>query len=174
MKRGNRPPVPLKLIKNVCFSVVKNSGYDVEELYSEALVIYAEKRNLYDRSKSTKFTTFIYVVLHNALIDWSQKNNKYKQMYINTDFSSSEEFSNKNEFRNQEDPSFNIENPVSVLDHLSDSGKKIAELLFTNWAELSELKPKFIRGEISRMCIGNGWKFSQFWNDVKEIKQLLS
>jgi len=60
----------LKIIHQIAWDMSLKFNYDVEDLFSEGCLQYLLKREEYDESKGSKFTTYIWITIRNALADY--------------------------------------------------------------------------------------------------------
>jgi len=70
-----------KMIYNICWKMQRKFGGDVEEYVSVANEAFAEKQDRYDPSRGA-FTTFIWVVVRNAIRTWLGKERKSRMFFV--------------------------------------------------------------------------------------------
>ena len=149
----------LKLIHKIVWSFGKTTAIDHEELFAEACLAYCEAVNKFDHNKNTKFTTWCWLCIRNALIDFIKKENQYNEIKRNNDFILVIE--------NTEYEFFTI--PITNI--LSNKSIEITKIVTQIYDELENLKPKQARGKIFHRLKNDDWKSRSIWTSFKELKE---
>ena len=66
----------LKLVHKIAWQLHEQTGYDLDDLFSEGCLQYLLKKESYKPSKNTKLTTYLWVALRNKLLDYIRDSSK--------------------------------------------------------------------------------------------------
>lgn len=66
----------LKIIRRMTWQLSTQTGYDMEDLFSEACLQYLLLRVQFDPGKGIKFSTFIWKAVRNMLLNYIAKESK--------------------------------------------------------------------------------------------------
>lgn len=152
--------VQINLIRRLAWSFHYTTGYDYEELFSEASVAYAEARN--NNNGKAKETTVAYIYMKNRLTNYVMKqregtyfddtvhNKQYAYGIINHQYF------------------------FEVRDELSQKANELIDLILRNPHRFIDgSSPKKARGRLFKYLRFKGWKHADIWATFKEIEQVI-
>lgn len=152
--------------KTACF----HSGYSFEELKPHADFLFVKALRTFDESRNTKFSTFLYTILHNGLIDYGTALRRHEDW-------STRVFVSYSYGQDSEPLSFEMDSivdPTSIGNYrfvedyvsLSDDAKILADLALLGMG--SDLQ-KIERLALSRL----GYTYDRFVAAVLEIREMV-
>ncbi len=155
----------LNLIRKITWGFVRDTGFEFDDLFSEACVACLEAQHKYNPEKG-KETTFIFHIVTNHLRILTNRESlrgAKEQKYIRDYYPSpEEELLAKEEWE-------------GILRSLSPKSKEIYSLLINeNKPYLPIDKPKLCRGAIKEELRKRGWSWTEIWNSFREIKEVLA
>lgn len=68
---------PVNLMRRIAWSYHKTTGYNFDELYSEATLAYCEALQKFDPAKGVKPTTFVFTCIQNHLREFLTREKKH-------------------------------------------------------------------------------------------------
>src|SRR3972149_1261828 len=157
-----------KLILQKVFSFYRSFGVPVDELKSEANVIFMETLQIYDESKS-KFITFLFIRLDQGLLQFIQRwRSQLPSYYEGTEeIEKSLQCSYKMNWREalwDKVKGLSKEAEVVVL-CITDGPEEIYHIIQTR-------PPRMVRGAVVRYLRNEkGWSWPRIWSVFREIKE---
>lgn len=147
----------LKMLHAIAWQMYRRNKIDVEELFSEACLIAAEKLPKFDSSRG-QVSTFLYTVVTNHLIRYVNKQHKLNKQELPT----TEYIINAP----QEQTLLFMEE----LRELSKYSKKLCKQIFENPEEYEELSMK----QLTKKLRKNNWTLPTIRKTYKEIRTFLN
>jgi len=148
----------LGIAQKLAWRFQKTTGYQFDELYSEALLAYAEALNNFDTKKKTKFSTFAYICINSALINFVKKE-KFPGQKV--DSAVLEKHSS-------------WDRPYWILkEQFTKDAQEVAEMLTGNPYKYLGTPPKMIKGLIREELREKGWTYDRIYAATRNIKEVL-
>lgn len=155
----------LNLIRKITWGFVRDTGFEFDDLFSEACMVCLETQNKYDPEKG-KETTFIFHVVTNhlrVLTNRESLRGTKEQKYI------------RNHYPSPEEELLAKEEWEGILRSLSPKSKEIYSLLIDEKEPYLPIdKPKLCRGVIKNELRKRGWSWAEIWNSFRELKEVLA
>lgn len=166
MKRTKFPPkkkeqsIPINLIRSIAWTFYKSSSVNWDELFSEACLAYCESIRKYDPTKGASPTTWVYIAMRNALINFCKKEYKSRNL------------------TGVEDWVVGLDEPVYEFFQDSQNYSKDVQLII----ELVKKEPdkyhlNFTRqfGNLWRDLLSKeGWAWARVWKGMRDLKTELN
>lgn len=152
----------MKIARKIAWTFNATTGIDFEELYSEAIVTYYESRTSFNAEKGMKFTSWAWLRMRNALIDYCA-NIQGKKMSSLDDI--------------KVEPISYPTNGIEYLDSLntlSTPARTVIEKIFNAPQIYLAQAPKLTRGIISKELLESGYTQVQTWDTIRELKQFIN
>lgn len=146
------------LILRLSWSFHHTTGVDLEELISESIVAYCEAQLKWDCNKGTKFSTWAYSCITNALIHFTKVETRY--IFPDTDAPFSRTINQTHWFE--------------FFDALPKECQEMASIILKEKNELAGLPPKLARGVLISILRKQGWAWSKIWERLRMMQQTLS
>ncbi len=158
----------INIARDRSHSFHRSTGLPYHDLYGVAILTYIKilDNNTFDPSKGTKFSSYLYGVINNALITYSKKTDCPKEMP--KDFHETQ---------------FTLLNPrrtvqfIRAIQGMSEEARYIVHLVLDNPHHLIITKPSekvtITRGSIKKYLKHSGWAQEKISNHIKEIKLTL-
>lgn len=157
----------LNIVRKVVWSYTRSTGWDFDELCSEAYLAYLEVAPSYDPAKGKK-STFIWNVVRNHI------NSLLKvKKEVPVDKEAIDALIEEREELDPEQVVLAEESWRELFESLSPEAKMIFFLLNSNEVYINTDKPREARGIIARELKARGWSENKIWATFREIKQLL-
>lgn len=147
------------LIHSIAWSFHKSSGVEFDELFSEGVHAYCEAKLRWDSNRSTKFTTWAFLCITNALINYVKL--EKRQVLVDMEYAFSGMYSNPTTW-------------FEFLDALPRECQQLAKIVLEEKEELAGLPGKFARGELSRILRKRGWSWNQIWDGFRLMSNVLA
>jgi DNA-directed RNA polymerase specialized sigma subunit len=86
MKRTKFPPkkkdqsIPINLIRSIAWTFYKTTKVNWDELFSEACLAYCESIRKYDPTKGSRSTTWVFIAIKNALINFCKRETRMRSI----------------------------------------------------------------------------------------------
>lgn len=147
----------INLIRKAAWSFHATTGLEFNELLGEATIAYYEAKATHNPKKS-KLTTWAYRHIQNHLKNFSKRQIMYVQdAYI---------------------PERSVHQPPTpffeIAELFSDSGLAIVNRVLDNPHNYLSMSAKSARGTIVKELRQEGWSWSQIWNAMGDVKNVLS
>jgi len=146
----------LGIARQLAWSFNSTTGIEYGELYAEAMLAYAEAINTYKSDSKTKFSTWAYIRIKSALINFVHRENVPTQVDLNR-----VNFSTK------------VGYYWELEDQFSKDAKTIAGMVISNPYQYIGKPPKYIRGQLKNELREKGWTWSRIYTAFKDMKQVL-
>ena len=155
----------INLIRKIAWSFHQTTGIDYQELFSEASHSYSEV--LKDQLKpgldnDTKFSYWAWVRMENDLINFIRREKYHKRLPLET------------EEVIRQAVCFQTLPFQDFFEDLSPECKQIALTTFQIIEELTDPKPKLVRGQVFRQLRKEGWTWERIWDGFREMKNTLA
>jgi RNA polymerase sigma factor (sigma-70 family) len=156
----------LNLIRKITWGFVRDTGFEFDDLFSEACLACLEVQNKYNPDKGAETTFIVHVVsnhLRNVTNREAIRGTKEQQKYI------------RNYYPSPEEELLAKEEWEGILRSLSPKSKEIYSLLVNENKPFLPLdKPKLCRGAIKEELRKRGWSWTEIWNSFRELKEVLA
>lgn len=154
-----------KLIWKIAWSFHKTTGYDVQELFSEATLAYVEAEMTYNPDSGIKFTTYAYRVVMNKVVDFLRKELKHgRTVEITEDI----------QIWTVDLYAFDNEDFMTHINSWTPDLKFILQILYRNQEVLNSVPPKTARGLIVERLRDSQWSWPRIWAAIKNLKAALN
>ena len=146
------------IAQKLAWKFQKTTGFEFNELYSEALLAYAEALHKFDTEKNTKFSTFAYVCIKSALINFVKKECIPGQRIDSTVLERQATW----------------DSPYWILkEQFTKDAQDVAKMLISHPYRYLGNPPKMIRGLIREELREKGWTYDRIYAATKNIKEVL-
>jgi DNA-directed RNA polymerase specialized sigma24 family protein len=164
------------MLRKLAWSFYLSTGIDFEELLSEAFLRYYEAIATRCDCKESKFSTYVFCHVSNALITFCQNELRHSGTYQSW---------NKL-FRRVEGKSGGmveiLHNGITYIEAWFEwegcfsekAGHIVDRLIEGAWDIDYSQPPKMIRGQITNLLRKEGWKWQDVWDAMAEIKQVVA
>lgn len=149
----------LGIARKLAWQFQKTTGFQFDELYGEALLAYAEALNEYNDTKKTKFSTFAYICIKGALINFVKKEYVPKQAVDSSVL----------EYQATWDKPFWI-----LKEQFGEDAQQIADMITKNPYQYLGKPSKMIRGQIREELREKGWTYERIYAATRNIKEILN
>ena len=146
------------LIYRICWSFHHTTGIDLHELISEGTLAYCEAQLKWDTNKGTKFSTWAYYCISNALINFTRIETRYT-------LPDTEEI-----FSKPVNPTYWFE----FFDALPKECQEITKIVIREKEALVGLPPKIARGVLISILREEGWPWEAIWKGIRRMNETLS
>jgi len=148
------------------WSFRETTGHDFTELMGVCEGIFMEAFHSYDPNRGAKFSTWLYRLLNQGLIDYTQHNDLPPDL--------GEAVLEEIVPDHRSDGPYQHMRVVELRSGLSDDARYILDLLLNAPVEalrdLGAQPPKIIRGILQRYLRAEGWKWKRIWEVMAELK----
>ncbi len=142
-----------RMLYKLSHSFHNTTGIELNELLSEATVLYYESKKTFDPEKGMKFTSWAYRIIYNGLCDFCRRE-KIHRIY-----------DEQVEQGRTEKPFWELQ------EQLSENAKQVVDYLLNNAIDLTP-PPRLVRGDLTRFLREKGWKFQEIWDTMRELKAI--
>jgi len=146
----------LGIARQLAWSFNSTTGIEYDELYAEAMLAYAEAINTYEPESKTKFSTWAYIRIKSALINFAHQEKMPVQVELN-----------------QVNQSTKVGYYWELEDQFSKDAKIIANMIITNPHQYIGKPPKYIRGQLKKELREKGWTWPRIYSAFRDMKQVL-
>lgn len=151
------------LVRKIAWSFHKTTGLNFDDLMHEAVGVYCEAIHNYKPNQGQKFTTFAWMLIQNALVNYAKKQQK-----INTH---SSEFELETlECAYCDESAFYTSN---FFESLSKEAQEIVDLVLTFPDIFVKDHPKMTKQHIKKMLQNRGWEKEKIRYAFNNIKNAL-
>jgi len=151
------------LIYNRAWSFHRTTGIELQDLISQATLIYLEAEKEFDPNKGISFVTFVHTCLDQALIDYCEKTKKLKIIdlkghnldWLQTTF---------------------VETNISFTLNMSRFSGDVKEVVLFVLKQQEDFDLNYSRknrGLIAQRLLEQGWKKPRIWLAFKALHKLL-
>ena len=154
----------VNLVRKLAWSFYFSTGIDYEELYSEGLVAYYTALNSYEEGNGTKLTSWIYACVKNALISFTKRELKQKNITGIEEWATVVTSNPDYEF-------------YETITNLPEEVKSIVEMVKENKERyiLSGLPPKYVLGLIRKdLREQRHWSYARINHAMRELRGLVN
>ena len=162
-----------KQVAKVAWQHARQYGLEFEEVFSESMTKALEAERAFDPKKGS-LATFIVrcVTLH--LANWCQE--EFRRGAV--DQQAAQGLGNASKFTNDTQDPEKLAIFSETLHNLSKEARTILQIIFDAPGDLINCagglhKPKFLRGELKRRCIGKKMSAAKYWKATAEIKEMV-
>lgn len=158
------------MVYKIAWSIHHTTGYDVQELISEATLGYCEALNNFDPARETsKFTTFAYRVIVNKVLDFLRKEKRHSK---NNKVSITEEI--EETLLSIDVYAMDSDEFMLKIQSWNTDLQFIVRILFAQKQVLNSVPPKIARGLIVDRLRMAEWSWPRIWRTFTELKQALN
>ena len=144
----------IDLIRKIAWSFQRTTGLEWDDLFQEAAVAYLEAERKYDPARHTKFTTFAYIKMRSALLNYLKRERQYRDPVCSFE-------------------DIKYDRPViytPIIDCLPDDAIAVAERILSCPRKfcvmtLGEIAPRMVR--VTRR---NGWSSARVIQAIHDIR----
>ena len=145
----------LNLLRKLAWSFHESTRLPFEDFYSEAVLAYCEalESKKFNRNRGIKFTTWLWMVVRNKLVDYLHQEQKHLHVDYAIDFS------------------FNVEYEYFAENNLSSNQREMIQEILEYFEVFDVLKPKFARGEVIRRLRDKNWTEPLLWDTLRSLRK---
>jgi len=144
----------LNLLRKLAWNFHQSTNIPFDDFYSEALLAYCEvlDSKKFDPTRGIKFTTWLWSIVCNKLIDYLHQEQKH--LYVDYDV----------------DLSFDVEYEYFAENNLNTEQREMIHEILDHFDVFDALKPKFARGEVVRRLREKNWKEPVLWDTLRSLR----
>lgn len=153
----------INLIRKVAWSFHYTTGMEFDDLFSEAALAYCKAEKEFNPNKGAEFITFAFISIRSSLIDYVDKNNRYKNHFIPM----------QEAFHYIRDKTYETESPLEMFS--SKEAQEIANLILESPQEFICLFPKQAIKKIGQIMVDKKhWNWASVWKGIRDLKCVFS
>ena len=155
----------IEYIKQVADAFHKRTGWDYDELFSEASLAYAEAMKYFNPEMSTEFF-FATTCMRNWLVDYWFKVNEPQDIDITS-------LPLRSPYTNAEE---SLDFTALLFSYLSKDARKVCEIVFQEYDTIftNDGSAKSAKRRLREKLRQTGWKWPKIWKSFREIKKALN
>lgn len=168
-----------RILRNLSQSFTSTTGIPFQELYSEANLEYCEALLVFDESKGTRLSTYVYRRVSNRLINFCKEwyRQTGKGMFRSLDEIIEFEMVDKGGITSNKYKMYLAsEEPEPISDFIQDFkglGRGVIDAVLQA-PEVFEGSSKAMRGQVVELLREEGWSWPKIWAGVAEVKTVLN
>lgn len=149
----------LNLIRKIAWSFHASTKVDYDDLFQEAATAYCEAVQRFSEKKKSKFTTFAYIYMRNALIDFTKHCKEFmyfediSEKYVSETFQS---------------------NKIELTDLFKDDCKVLVDRVLEYPHDYLDKPPKMARGQLIRELVEEGYTVNRAWAALREVREIVA
>lgn len=158
-----------KMIYALAKSFNATTGIEIEELQAEGYLAYCEAVLSYKEDKDTKLSTWVFICVRNALINYC-KNEQFHRNCNSLNYYLEDCEKEDNELTTIPEQLWNM--PKTPFSELYNEFKGLARQVVDVVLEKDHYveKPKLARGQVVKDLRSAGWSWNNIWEGMKQVK----
>lgn len=162
-----------KMIYQLAKSFNVTTGIELEELQAEGYLAYCEAVLTYKENQNTKLSTWVFICVKNALINFC-KNEHLHRNCNSLNYYSEDSDKEDNEVTTTPRQLWSMPTPPfsELYDELTTLAKEVVDVVLEN--DHYTGKPKMCRGQIVHDLREKGWAWNKIWSGIREVKSQLA
>lgn len=167
----------LENMKKMIYSLAKSfnatTGIELKELQAEGYLAYCEAVLTYKENQNTKLSTWVFICVKNALIDFCKEEHFHRNCnslnYYLKDLEKGE-----NELTTTPRQLWGMPTPPfsELYNELTPLAKEVVDVVLEK--DHYTGKPKMCRGQVVKDLREKGWAWNKIWSGIKEVKLQLA
>lgn len=146
------------------------TGLDWNDLYSEALLGWAEARKTYQPDKAASLSSWCYMEMTFRIKDFCARQKRHRNMHTKLP----EERMEDQDLWSDEFLISDMSGIYELLDAMPEDGRNICRAILSAPEEFAGILPKMARGLVYQRMRDQGWSWSRIWKGFHEAKAALN
>ncbi len=150
--------IPINLIRSIAWTFYKSSKVNWDELFSEACLAYCESIRKYNQDKPASTTTWVYIAMRNALINFCKKEHRSRDLKGIEDWCEVVSKTPMYEF-------------FQESEQVSPDTKHIIQMVRQSPERYTLFPPRKVIGQIKHdLREVEGWSWPRIWSGMKNLR----